>query len=100
MAGWDEGNVFYSDQNLEDNDDIAAEGATRHTSQRKFKEFIRSYGEVKGPYPYRYSGRSSVTRKFILRLSSFAYSSAFLIVFSFILREQNGSSVCDGETEW
>ena len=53
MAGWDEGNVFYSDQHLEEDGAHAAEAASRHTSQRKFKEFIRSYGEVKGPYPYR-----------------------------------------------
>lgn len=54
MAGWDEGNVFYSDQQLEDNDVNVADAATRHTAQRKFKEFIRSFGDVKGPFPYRF----------------------------------------------
>lgn len=55
MAGWDEGNVFYSDQQLEDTDVNASDAATRHTAQRKFKEFIRSFGDVKGPFPYRYA---------------------------------------------
>lgn len=54
MAGWDEGNVFYSDQQLEDTDINASDAATRHTAQRKFKEFIRSFGDVKGPFPYRF----------------------------------------------
>lgn len=45
--------MFYSDQHLEEDGDRAAEAASRHASQRKFKEFIRSYGEVKGPFPYR-----------------------------------------------
>jgi DNA replication licensing factor MCM5 len=53
MAGWDEGNVFYSDQQLEDNDANVSDAASRHTAQRKFKEFIRSFGDVKGPFPYR-----------------------------------------------
>ncbi|CAK9225778.1 unnamed protein product [Sphagnum troendelagicum] len=56
MSGWDEGNVFYSDQNLEDGGDENGDKlVTRHSSQRKFKEFIRSYGDVKGPFPYRES---------------------------------------------
>ncbi|KAG0569065.1 hypothetical protein M758_6G059100 [Ceratodon purpureus] len=55
MAGWDEGNVFYSDQQLEDTDSNVADAASRHTAQRKFKEFIRSFGHVKGPFPYRES---------------------------------------------
>jgi hypothetical protein len=60
MSGWDEGNVFYSDQNLEDGGDENGDKlVTRHSSQRKFKEFIRSYGDVKGPFPYRYVCESS-----------------------------------------
>ncbi|CAK9876195.1 unnamed protein product [Sphagnum jensenii] len=56
MSGWDEGNVFYSDQNLEyGGDENGDKLVTRHSSQRKFKEFIRSYGDVKGPFPYRES---------------------------------------------
>lgn len=54
MAGWDEGNVFYSDQQLEDTEVNVADAATRHTAQRKFKEFIRSFGDVNGPFPYRF----------------------------------------------
>jgi hypothetical protein len=60
MSGWDEGNVFYSDQNLEDGGDENGDKlVTRHSSQRKFKEFIRSYGDIKGPFPYRYVCESS-----------------------------------------
>jgi hypothetical protein len=50
LAGWDEGNVFYSDQQLEDPESIAADVAWRHNALRKCMEFIRSLGDVKGPF--------------------------------------------------
>ncbi|CAM6127448.1 unnamed protein product [Calypogeia fissa] len=53
MSGWDEGNVFYSDQDLvQDNEN---EVANRHAVQGKMKEFIRNFGTLKGDYPYRES---------------------------------------------
>ena len=42
MAGWDEGNVFYSDQRFtadEDNDSPAV----GHVAERKFAEFVRTF---------------------------------------------------------
>jgi DNA replication licensing factor MCM5 len=53
MAGWDEGTVFYSDQARFPGGDPDEGSLTRHTAQRKFKEFIRSYQGIKGDFPYR-----------------------------------------------
>ncbi|KAH7297734.1 hypothetical protein KP509_25G009500 [Ceratopteris richardii] len=55
MAGWDEGTVFYSDQARFPGGDPDQGSLTRHTAQRKFKEFIRSYQGLKGDFPYRES---------------------------------------------
>lgn len=52
MSGWDEGNVFYSDQDLV-HDNNENEVANRHAVQGKLKEFIRNFGTLKGDYPYR-----------------------------------------------
>ncbi|KAL3693748.1 hypothetical protein R1sor_007399 [Riccia sorocarpa] len=53
MSGWDEGNVFYSDQDLVDQNGEDNGVANRLVVQGKFKEFIRSYGELNGYFPYR-----------------------------------------------
>ncbi|OAE20741.1 hypothetical protein AXG93_2269s1020 [Marchantia polymorpha subsp. ruderalis] len=55
MSGWDEGNVFYSDQDLVDQNAVDNGVANRLVVQGKFKEFIRSYGELNGYFPYRAS---------------------------------------------
>lgn len=55
MSGWDEGNVFYSDQDLVDQNAAENGLANRLVVQGKFKEFIRSFGELNGYFPYRYS---------------------------------------------
>eukprot|EP00250_Pteridium_aquilinum_P014180 c21827_g1_i1 orf=296-2479(+) len=55
MSGWDEGTVFYSDQARFPGGDPDQGSLTRHTAQRKFKEFIRSYQGIKGDFPYRES---------------------------------------------
>lgn len=55
MSGWDEGTVFYSDQARFPGGDPDQGSLTRHTAQRKFKEFIRSYQGLKGDFPYRES---------------------------------------------
>jgi len=84
MSGWDEGNVFYSDQNLEDGGDENGDKlVTRHSSQRKFKEFIRSYGDVKGPFPYRYVCESSF---FFLCVWRTAFRNACVCFWLFLLR--------------
>lgn len=55
MSGWDEGTVFYSDQARFPGGDPDQGSLTRHTAQRKFKEFIRSYHGVRGDFSYRES---------------------------------------------
>lgn len=55
MSGWDEGTVFYSDQARFPGGDPDQGSLTRHTAQRKFKEFIRSYQGIRGDFPYRES---------------------------------------------
>eukprot|EP00249_Psilotum_nudum_P028869 c38848_g1_i1 orf=883-3066(-) len=55
MSGWDEGTIFYSDQAHFPAGDPDQGSLTRHTAQRKFKEFIRSYHGPKGDFSYRES---------------------------------------------
>ena len=51
MAGWDEGNVFYSDQRYTaDEDNTPALG---HVAERKFAEFIRTFRSENDEYEYR-----------------------------------------------
>ena len=54
MSGWDEGAVFYSDQAQFPQGDPAAADITRHSSLRKFKEFLRGFTDPTGDFPYRY----------------------------------------------
>ncbi|XP_024528637.1 DNA replication licensing factor MCM5 [Selaginella moellendorffii] len=54
MSGWDEGAVFYSDQAQYPEQDGSPE-VTRHSAQRKFKEFFRSYSHPDGSFTYRES---------------------------------------------
>ncbi|KAJ7124039.1 hypothetical protein O6H91_08G104200 [Diphasiastrum complanatum] len=55
MSGWDEGAVFYSDQANFPQGDPDHGSITKHSSQRKFKEFIRSYNGLRGDFSYRES---------------------------------------------
>ncbi|KAF9590404.1 hypothetical protein IFM89_034197 [Coptis chinensis] len=63
MSGWDEGAVYYSEQQfphgVENNNDISSDSSktSRHTILRKLKEFIRNYEEETRPnvFPYRES---------------------------------------------
>lgn len=52
MAGWDEGNVYYTEAGYND-DDQEEERLTRHTSQQLFKEFIRSFTGSRDEFIYR-----------------------------------------------
>ncbi|KAK6942251.1 MCM, AAA-lid domain [Dillenia turbinata] len=59
MSGWDEGAVYYSDQAQfprgGGGDTDPATIATRHSTLRKFKEFIRGFETDKNVFPYRES---------------------------------------------
>ncbi|KAK6944391.1 MCM domain [Dillenia turbinata] len=59
MSGWDEGAVYYSDQAQfprgGGGDSDPATTATRHSTLRKFKEFIRGFETDKNVFPYRES---------------------------------------------
>ncbi|CAK9170645.1 unnamed protein product, partial [Ilex paraguariensis] len=57
MSGWDEGEIFYSDQAQFPHGGGGGgggpeQGVSRHTILRKFKEFIRNF-ESKNVFPYR-----------------------------------------------
>lgn len=43
MSGWDEGNVFYSDQNVQDEEERQDSTTSNHIIKKKLKEFIRSF---------------------------------------------------------
>ena len=51
MAGWDEGNVFYSDQRYTADEDNSP--AVGHIAERKFAEFIRTFRSEDDAFVYR-----------------------------------------------